>query len=50
VNKAENKALAYIEGIVIGIYTVKDMYIEKDIRKAKKIKDFDKRSAMSVTN
>jgi hypothetical protein len=50
VNKAENKALAYIKGIVIRIYTVKNIYTEEDIRKAKEIKYFDKRSAMFITN
>jgi hypothetical protein len=50
VNKAEDKALAYIKGIVIGIYTVKDMYTKEDTREAKEIKDSDKRSAMFVTN
>jgi hypothetical protein len=50
VNKAENKALAHIKRIVIRIYTVEDMYIKEDTREAKKIKDSDKRSAISVTN
>jgi hypothetical protein len=50
VDEAEDKALVYIEGIVIGIYTVEDMYTEEDTREAKEIEDSDKRSAMSVTN
>jgi hypothetical protein len=50
VDKAEDKALAHIKGIVIRIHTVKDMYTEEDTREAKKIKDSDKRSAISVTN
>jgi hypothetical protein len=50
VDEAEDEALAYIKGIVIGIHTVEDMYTEEDTREAKKIKDSDKRSAMSVTN
>jgi hypothetical protein len=50
VDKAEDKALAYIERIVIRIHTVENMYTEEDIREAKQIKDSDKRSAMSVIN
>jgi hypothetical protein len=50
IDKAEDKALAHIKRIVIGIHTVEDMYTEEDTRKAKEIKDSDKRSAMSVTN
>jgi hypothetical protein len=45
VDKAENKALAYTEKTVQGTYTA-----EKDIREAKEIKDFNKRSTMFVTN
>jgi hypothetical protein len=45
VDKAEDKALIYIEKTVQGTYT-----IEKDTKEAKEIKDSDKRSAMSVTN
>jgi hypothetical protein len=45
IDKLEDKALAYTKEIVQGIYT-----IEKDTRKAKEIKDSDKRSAMSMTN
>jgi hypothetical protein len=45
IDKLEDKALAYTKEIVQGIYT-----IEKDTKKAKKIKDSDKRSAMSMTN
>jgi hypothetical protein len=50
VDKAEDKALAYTEEIVIGIHTIKDIYTEENTRKAKKIKDFNKRSATFVTN
>jgi hypothetical protein len=50
VDKAEDKALAYIKGIVIRIHTVKDMYTEENTKKAKEIKDSDKRSAIFVTN
>jgi hypothetical protein len=50
VDKAEDEALAYIEGIVMGIHTVKDMYTKENTKEAKKIKDSDKRSAMFVTN
>jgi hypothetical protein len=50
VDKAEDKALAHIKKIVIGIYTVKDMYTEEDTKKAKEIKDSDKKSVTSVTN
>jgi hypothetical protein len=50
VDKAEDKALTHIEGIVIRIHTVEDMYTEEDTREAKEIEDSDKRSAMSVTN
>jgi hypothetical protein len=50
VDKAEDEALAHIEGILIGIHTVEDMYTEENTREAKEIKDFNKRSAMFVTN
>jgi hypothetical protein len=50
VDEAEDKALAHIEGIVIRIHTVKDIYTKKNTKEAKKIKDSDKRSAMSVIN
>jgi hypothetical protein len=50
VDKAEDKALAYIKGIVIKIHTVKDIYTKENTKKAKKIKDFNKRSAIFVTN
>jgi hypothetical protein len=50
VNKAEDKALAYIEGIVIRIHTVEDMYTKENTREAKEIENSDKRSVMSVTN
>jgi hypothetical protein len=50
VNEAEDKALAHIKGIVIRIHTVKDIYTEENTRKAKEIKDSNKKSAMSVTN
>jgi hypothetical protein len=50
VDKAEDKALVYIEGIVIGIYTMEDMYTEENTREAKEIEDSDKRSAMFMTN
>jgi ATP sulfurylase len=50
VNKAEDKALVYIKGIVIGIYTVEDIYTEESTKEAKKIKDSDKRNAMFITN
>jgi hypothetical protein len=50
VDEAEDKALAHIEEIMIGIHTVEDMYTKEDTREATKIKDSDKRSAMSVIN
>jgi cobalamin-dependent methionine synthase I len=50
VDKAEDKALAYIEEIVIGIHTMKDIHTEEDTREAKKIEDSDKRNATSVIN
>jgi hypothetical protein len=37
-DKAKDKALAYIEGIVIGIHTVKDMYTEEDTRKPRRLR------------
>jgi hypothetical protein len=49
-DKAKDKALAYIEKIVIGIYTVEDMYTEEDTREAKEIKNSDKRSVTFMTN
>jgi hypothetical protein len=49
-DKTEDEALAHIKEIVIGIYTIKDIYIKEDTKKAKKIKNSDKRSAISVTN
>jgi hypothetical protein len=45
VDKAEDKALAYTEKTVQETHTA-----EKNTREAKKIKDSDKRSTMSVTN
>jgi hypothetical protein len=45
VDKAEDKALAYTEETVQGTHIT-----EEDTRKAKKIEDSDKRSAMFVTN
>jgi hypothetical protein len=50
VDKAEDKALAHIEEIVIGIHTVEDMHTEEDTREAKEIKDSDKRNATFMTN
>jgi hypothetical protein len=50
VNKAENEALAHIKGIVIGIHTIKDIYTKEDTKKAKEIKDSDKKSTMFITN
>jgi hypothetical protein len=49
-DKAEDKALAHIEEIMIGIHTVEDMHIEEDTREAKEIEDSNKRSATFVTN
>jgi hypothetical protein len=49
-DKAEDKALAHIKEIVIGIHTVKDIHTKENTREAKKIKDSDKRNAMSVIN
>jgi hypothetical protein len=45
VDESEDKALAYTEEIVQGIYTVKE-----DTREAKKIEHSDRRSAIFVTN
>jgi hypothetical protein len=50
VNKTEDKALAHIKKIVIRIHTIKDIYTKEDTRKAKEIRDSDKRSAISMTN
>jgi hypothetical protein len=50
VDEAEDKALAHIKKIVIGIYTVKDIYTKENTKEAKKIKDSDKRSATFITN
>jgi hypothetical protein len=36
VNKAENKALAYIKKIVIRIYTVKNIYTKRTPKKLKR--------------
>jgi hypothetical protein len=44
-DKAENKTLAHIKKTVQRTHTT-----EKDTRKAKKIKDFDKRNTMFITN
>jgi hypothetical protein len=49
-NKTEDKALVYIKKIVIGIHTIEDIYTEENTKKAKEIKDSDKRNATSVTN
>ena len=45
VDKVEDKALAYIEEIIEGIYI-----IEEDTREVKEIKDSNRRSAMFVIN
>jgi hypothetical protein len=50
VDKAKDKTLAHIKRIVIRIHTIKDMYTEENTRKAKEIKDSDKRNAMFITN
>jgi hypothetical protein len=50
VDKAKDKALAYIKKIVTEIYTVKNIYTKENTREAKKIKDFNKRSATFMTN
>jgi hypothetical protein len=43
VNKAKNKALAHIKEIIIKIHTIKNIYTEKNTKKAKKIKDSNKK-------
>jgi hypothetical protein len=50
VDKAEDKALAYIKKIIIRIHLIKDIYTEENTREAKKIKDFNKKSIISVIN
>jgi hypothetical protein len=50
VDKAEDKALAHIKEIVIGIHTVEDIHTEEDTKEAKEIKDSNKRNTTSVTN
>ena len=45
VDKAEDKALVYIEEIIEGIYI-----IEEDTREVKEIKDSNRRSAIFVIN
>jgi hypothetical protein len=50
VDKAEDKALAYIKRIMIRIHTIENIYTKENTREAKKIKDSDKKSAMFVTN
>jgi hypothetical protein len=50
VDEAEDKALAYIKKIVMGIHTVEDIHTEEDTREAKEIEDSDKRNATFVTN
>jgi hypothetical protein len=50
VDKAEDKASAHIKEIVIRIHTIENMYTKEDTKKAKEIKDSNKRNAMSVTN
>jgi hypothetical protein len=50
VDKAEDKASAHIKKIVIRIYTVENIYIKEDIKEAKEIEDFNKKSATFVTN
>jgi hypothetical protein len=49
-DKAEDKALAYIKEIVIRIHTVEDIYTEENTKEAKKIEDSNKRNATFVTN
>jgi hypothetical protein len=49
-DKAEDKASAYIEEIVIGIHTIEDMYTKENTKEAKEIEDSNKRSAMFITN
>jgi hypothetical protein len=50
VNKAEDKALAYTEEILIRIHITEDIYTKKNTKKAKEIKDSNKRSATFVIN
>jgi hypothetical protein len=50
IDKAEDKALAHTKKIVIGIYTTEDIYTKENTKKAKKIKDSDKRSVTFMTN
>jgi hypothetical protein len=50
INKTKNKALVHIKKIIIRIYTIKDIYTKENTKKAKKIKDFNKRSIMFITN
>jgi hypothetical protein len=50
IDKAEDKALAHIKKIVIKIYTVKNIYTEKDTKKAKEIKYFNRRSVKFIIN
>jgi len=45
IDKAEDKALVYIEKIIEGIYI-----IEEDTREVKEIKDSNRRSAMFAIN
>jgi len=45
VDKVEDKALAYIEEIIEGIYIT-----EEDTREVKEIKDSNRRSAMFIIN
>ena len=45
VDKAEDKALAYIEEIIEGIHIT-----EEDTREVKEIKDSNRRSAMFIIN
>jgi hypothetical protein len=50
VNKAKNKALAYIKKIVINIYCEGYIYTKENTKKAKKIKDSNKRNTIFMTN
>jgi hypothetical protein len=50
VNKAKDKALAYIKEIVIKIHIIKDIYTKENTREAKKIKNFNKKNAIFMTN
>ena len=45
IDKVEDKALAYIEEIIEGIYI-----IEEDTREVKEIKDSNRRSAIFIIN